>query len=401
MRRASQPSPRATAATSSSSNGGHAGAAPRFAASSVHDPVAAVLEDDEERADPVVRRAPEAVDAEHRRTVAEHGDDGSCRQRHAQADSRREPAAEPAHRRAHESQRAPRGNSLVISTWFEGHSSTRTRSSRRSLAQRLEDVAGHERRGGRRRLGSPEERPGGGLSWRKVLGQRRDDLRGRAEHSELHGTAMSLVGVVGHDRERRPCDGERPRVVGALAKDGRSDREHDVERRERLTQPRPVERAANPPTADDPAGSPPDRRRPPGRRGSRAARQASTSAAHFSSVSMRRRADHERRALAAPEELGERVDGRLVPARARAGPPRGRRPRAPRPPAATSRPSARSRPPARGASPPRGRRARSRPARPAPRNGCSNQTGYSPASPCSFPAGTARQRGDAGPAGRR
>ena len=47
---------------------------------------------------------------------------------------------------------------------------------------------------------------------------------------------------------------------------------------------------------------------------------------------------------------------------------------------------ARSRAPARGSSRPRGTRARSRPGRPVARAGCSTRTGYSPASPASFPA---------------
>ena len=116
----------------------------------VHDGVAAVREDHEQGADAIVRGAPERLDAVERRAVADDGDHGPVRPRHAHADRGREREAEPAHRSAQEAERLPRGNARVQLGAVRRRLLDHDRIAGQALCEGGEDVTGAKRLAGRR-----------------------------------------------------------------------------------------------------------------------------------------------------------------------------------------------------------------------------------------------------------
>ena len=79
----------------------------------VHHRVPAVREDHEQRARPVVRRAPERLDAVERRAVADDRRDRPVGPSEAKAGGRRQREPEPAHRRAEKAERLARRNACA------------------------------------------------------------------------------------------------------------------------------------------------------------------------------------------------------------------------------------------------------------------------------------------------
>ncbi len=109
-RRAGQPKERASPERSMSGNRGQTAAAAVELGEAIHHRVAAVREDHEDRADPVVRRGPERLDRVERGPVADDREHRALRPGHPDPDRGRHREPEPAHRGAHEPERSARGD---------------------------------------------------------------------------------------------------------------------------------------------------------------------------------------------------------------------------------------------------------------------------------------------------
>ena len=205
----------------------------------VHDRVAAVGEHDEQHADAVAGRAPQGLDLVERRAVADHGQHRPVGARHPQPDRGRQGEAEHAHG-AHEPERRGRGHARVQLGAAGGRLLDEDRVARQALGEGGEHVAGAERLavGGRGRGRRAAERLAGDLTLVDLRGQRGADGGGVAEHGELDGAAVRLLGVLGDDRHPRARARQRPGIERVLAQRAGADHEHDVVGGEHLAQPR-------------------------------------------------------------------------------------------------------------------------------------------------------------------
>ena len=367
----------------------------------VHDGVAAVREDHEQRAGAVVGCAPERLDRVQRRAVADERDDGPVGACHAHAGRGGKREAEAAHRRAQRAERLARRQAreelgAVRRGLLEDD---RVRASRSATAANTcparSGCAGRRRVG---RRGTRERR-------RRPRVPRRDDARELGAHgpggaSTARSAVLRCTSAASWltTTTRRPGLHERPRHEGVLPERRRTDGKHDVVRRERLAKARPVggqvageqrvilreSRAAAerllPDRAGEPLGERDDRR--PG------------------FVVVDPRAADERGPLRAVDELRRaRRQGPASAARARTT-RRGAARSSGGAASGPSRPSARSRAPARVRSPPRGRHARSTPGTLCARSGLVGPHGVVAGKPLQ-PAGrgTAPRRCGGGPAG--
>ena len=145
------PARRAIAAMSMVSKPGHGAGWPVFGGELVHDRVAAVGHDHEQRADAVARRAPQRLDRVQRRAVADAprrtGRSGSAMRRPMVPG---QGEAEAAHRGAEEAHRHAGRDARVQLGPARGRLLDEDGVGRQALGQRGEDVAGAQRLAGRR-----------------------------------------------------------------------------------------------------------------------------------------------------------------------------------------------------------------------------------------------------------
>ena len=232
----------------------------------VHDRVAAVGHDEEQRADAVARRAPQRLDRVQRRAVAEHRDHGTVGQRHAHADRARQGEAEAAHRRAEEAHRHA-GGDAGVQLGAAGRATPRRGWRRPAGARRARRRRG--RRAAARRAPAAASGaglgngPGGGPP--RALGaldQAAADRARLGHDRQLRRAAVRLGRVVGDERQARARVDQRTGLVGVLAEDRRADGEDRVVRRRASRAAARGWGRGGRRRAGGPAGSPRGRRRP-------------------------------------------------------------------------------------------------------------------------------------------
>ena len=368
---------------------GHGAEPPCLLGEPVHDRVAAVREDHEQRAGAVLRRAPERLDRVERRAVADDRDDGAVGPRHAQPDRGGQREPEPAHGRAERAERLARRQAHEQLGTVRRRLLDHDRIAREALGQRREDVGRAQRlAGGRRsrRRGRHANGAGGASVARgqdaRQLGAHRP---GRRQHREV-GRAPVHLGAIAARPSRRvvPAFTNGPGTNGYWRKTGA-------------------------PTASTTScGASVSRRRTrsagrwPANSGWSCGKPAralkdSCQTGHIEPLGerdqrlpgvgvVRARTDDDRRALGPAMSAASSATAVAVcrPSTNDAA-RRGALVR-PHPHRRASRPSARSRAPARARSPPRARARAIAPGTSCGRTGSSTQTGYSPASPRSLPA---------------
>ena len=175
----------------------------------VHDRVAAVGHDQEQRSHAVARGAPQRLDGVQRRAVAEHRHHGTVGQRHPHAHGARQGEAEAAHRRAEEAHRDAGRDAGVQLGPAGGRLLDEDGVGRQARGERVEDVAGAQGLAGRRRLqwGGLGERPGlRALAPLRAADQAAADRARLGHDRQLRRAALRLGGVVGDERQAR-CRG--------------------------------------------------------------------------------------------------------------------------------------------------------------------------------------------------
>ena len=354
----------------------------------VHDRVAAVRQDHEQRAGVVVRRAPERLDRVQRRAVADDRDDGPIRPRHAQADRGGQGEAEAAHGGAQRAERLARRQAHEqlgpVRRRLLDHRSRCAGCARRSRRRRARRAAA--RRPPEARAGRAAARRGDGVPERAGSARASSAHTGPGAASTARSALLrcTSAGSSLTIATRRAGLDERPGDERVLPEHRRADGEHEVVRRQRLAQADAVGRQVageqrvilREPGARAERLLPDRAREPLGQRDERLPGLGIVGACP----------DHERRARSAGDELGELGDGAARRRRelARRGAARRARPARPHRRAQSSIGTITSAGPlpvtaswhARAIAP----------GTSWARTGWSTQTGYSPASPRSLPA---------------